>query len=153
PLPGKPRTAIAVGGPCLLTMNIDDPAHPQTVTWTVPNGDARDVVIGTISSSRFAFVADATLGVRALPFSDWFLIGLGSVFPPDGSFQAVAISGDRLAAAGRPIENHLAVPIYDLNPPANNRRLIDFGSVFGDTLQEKGTGIAMDANYVYFTTS
>jgi large repetitive protein len=144
--------ALGVNGIAVLDAST---AGSPILLSILPGGDVRDVVLSP--QLNYVFIADAVRGVAALdlavPTSPVLRLGSGI----DGSYESVAIfSYTTAAAAGRPFENKLMTPIYNTIPPTTfplPRRTIDFGSVFGDTQNERGTGVALDSNYVYFTTA
>ncbi len=145
----NPVTSIAViadRSRGIQVIDISDPLNPA-IMGSVDTGDAWDVVL----RDNYAFVADYSSSFTSVDISDPAnpIVKASTNRSLGGLLQDAALSGR--FAFGADIFFVNGVPIIDVSTPDTPipRAILDFSS-FSDN---DGTGIAVDSNYVYLTTS
>ncbi|HYR90980.1 MAG TPA: Ig-like domain-containing protein, partial [Terriglobia bacterium] len=147
---------VARGANGLGVIDVADPRHPVLI-GNLNGGDARDVVLGFDTGFGLrAFVADAVRGLTTVNLGIPNDPLLEVADPNDGSYEGVALAGNRAATAGNVTDNNLSIlPIYDAGSTAFPlpRRLVRlYAETFGEVVG-RGTGIALDSGYAYLTVA
>jgi len=144
--PARQIAVLAAGGSGLHVVNVANPASPALLA-TLPGGDVRDVVI----SGNFAFLADYSRSFTSVDLTNPNTPVLRGSTPAatGGLLTDVAVFGTFAAGADQFFVND--VPIIDISTPGSPvpRALLPFRNFRDD----EGTGIAMDASFVYLTAA
>lgn len=137
---GSPSSAVRI-------IDITNPASPQIVgTVSIP-GDAKDLVVRNTEAYVAAFTGGFQIVDFSTPTNPRIIGGLPGSSPNGFVPRDVELAGRFAMAAEQLFPN--AVPIVDVANPASPllRTVLNFAPL-GDYA---GTGIALDANYVYMT--
>jgi hypothetical protein len=143
--PARGIAVVARGTIGISVLKVTVPYAVPTVLATLTGGDVRDVAI----AGNFAFLADFSRSFTSVDITNPAAPVKQASTPAStgGLLQDVAINGS--VAAGADVFFVNGVPLVDVSNPATPqpRAILDFSSLRDDN----GTGIAMDASFVYLT--